>query len=69
MFYLFLHSSVSFFFLLGEQAIRHFLPSCTRKAHHQDRVSVFIDVLACFSDKRKRSITGGYIFGHSNSRL
>lgn len=46
MFYLLL--TVLYFFLLGEQAIRHFVPSCSRKAHYQDRVSVFIDVLACF---------------------
>lgn len=69
MFYLFFHSCV--FFLLGEQAIRHILPSCSRKAHHQDRVSVLIDVLACFLIKGKkvsgsciRSIIRRVIYGY-----
>lgn len=58
MFYVLLYSS---FFLLGEQAIRHFLSSCSRKAHHQDRVSV--DILHV-SDKKKRCIPSRIVYDY-----
>jgi len=37
----------SIFFLLGEQTVCYFVPSCSRKAHHQDWVSVYYCWCTC----------------------